>query len=195
MKTTHSLESLQSALEFVRSLDASEIVEEYLQSKHSAHPGTYCAMELDLTDKSTTFCNDASWSCSADEYFGESGILSRTTLISGTRSYDQPGPDDGFEWEEGDDYLHPAGEPQSWIPADRAAEMVEKIASDEYNDGASEIGDPVAFLLSRGWEQFSVSSTPINGWTDNADHQIRNVQQQLEGIESAIESEIAEIEA
>jgi hypothetical protein len=195
MNTT---ESLTSALEAIEKLDAVEIVGEFRAFEHSCTPGSYCALVLNPATGETHTVNEASWSCSTDEYFGESGVLSRTTLLSSTRAHWSPSPDDGFEWTDGDDYAHPKGAPSGWVAdfdeAARAA-VAEKLGID-LEAAEIEVGDAKYVLAALGWEFFSISETPVNGWVPdgNSDHSVREVQKQLEELATAIREEIEKSE-
>jgi hypothetical protein len=178
MKTTHSPETLKTALAALETLDAVDLVGEFRAFKHDASPGTYCALVLDPSDGTTTIVNEASWSCSADEYFSESGILSRATLISSTRAHWSPSPEDGFEWCDGSDYVHPEEDYSAWITAEAFAELEEEERA-------------------KFTKWFSISDTPVEGWVPDGscDHDVREVEKQLEALRSAICTEIENLEA
>jgi len=178
MNTTHSLETLKTALAALEKLDAVDLVGTFREFEHSCSPGTYCALVLDPTDGSISTVNEASWSCSADEYFSESGTLSRETLLSSTRAHWSPCPDDGFEWCDGKDYVHPEGDYSAWITADAFADLDEE--------------DRAKFTI---W--FSVSDTPVEGWVSEGmdDHDVREVEKQLESLRDSIREEIETIES
>jgi len=175
MKTTATLEDLKSALESVKDLDERSIVRDFLAFEHSCTPGTYCAAVLDPKTGDIDHVNEASWSCSTDEYFGESGVLSRETLLSSTRAHWSPSPDEGFEWIDGEDYVHPEGDYAGWITVE------------EYNDLDEE--DQAEYT-----EWFSVGETPVYDWLENAVHQIEEVEKQIQELIESIETEIEEVE-
>lgn len=175
MKTTATIEDLKSALESVEALDARDIVGDFLAFEHSCIHGTYCAAVLDPKTGDINHVNEASWSCSTDEYFGESGVLSRETLISSTRAHWSPSPDEGFEWTDGEDYVHPEGDYAGWITA--------KAYNDLDEDDQSEYT-----------EWFSVGEAPVEGWLANATGQIEDVEKQIQELIESIEAEIEELE-
>ena len=205
---TYSKESLVQALEAVTELNASDLVKEFNQFEHFCTPGSYCALALDPHTGETYTVNEPNWSCSSDEYFKESGILSLTTLLSCTRSHWSPSPDDGFEWEDGRDYAHPDGDYQGWIASenlgDTAQELFDDMDSDEAvkytGKGVEMIGDELflsdheAFLKALGWEWFSVGDSPVDGWLNNADCAIEEVGNELSDLIESIKSEIAEMD-
>jgi hypothetical protein len=175
MKTTATLENLKSALEAVTALDARDIVGDFLAFKHSCTPGSYCAAVLDPSNGDINHVNEPSWCCSTDEYFGESGVLSRHTLISSTREHWSPGPDDKFEWTDGEDYVHPEGDYAGWITA-YAYNDLDEDDQEKYT------------------EWFSVGDVPVNGWLENADGEIEDVEKQIQGLVESIQAEIEEVD-
>ena len=203
---TYSKESLVQALEAVTELNASDLVEEFNQFEHFCTPGSYCALALDPHTGETYTISEVNWSCSADEYFKESGILSLTTLLSRTREHWSPSPDDGFERDIGRDYAHPDGDYQGW----RASENLGDIAQGLFDDmdfdeavkytgkGVEMVGDELflsdheAFLAALGWEWFSVGDSPVEGWLANADSEIEDVENQLSDLIESIKSELAD---
>lgn len=207
MKTTHSLETLQTALAALEKLDAVDLVGTFREFEHSCSAGTYCALVLDPTDGSTATVNEASWSCSADEYFSESGTLSRETLISATRAHWSPCPDDGFEWDfTGDEYIWDGKNHDTWVRSDgdleklAAAKLREKIGdklADAILPEAVAEDNALLALLALGWEEFSISETPVEGWVfeGSDDHDVREVEKQLEGLRESIREEIETIES
>jgi hypothetical protein len=47
------------------------------------------------------------------------------------------------------------------------------------------------FLLESGWKEFSLSDTPVNGWTpDGGDSDVTDVEAIIEGIITSIEVQI-----
>lgn len=85
-------ECLVNAVEWLRELDALELVGEFREYAAGRTWGTYCAMVLDPVKRLVKFRNEPSWSCSADEYFGENGSLSERTMLS----CNAPEPVDGY---------------------------------------------------------------------------------------------------
>ena len=173
-----TLSSLKTALTALDRLDSLDLVASFREFEHSCSPGTYCALVLDPSDGSTSNVNEASWSCSTDEYFSESGVLSRETLCSSTRAHWSPSPDDGFEWAAGMDYVHPEGDPGSWITED-AYDELDAEESVKYT------------------EWFSVSDTPVEGWVQDGwdDPAVGEVDRQLALLKEAIAEEIERQEA
>lgn len=206
-KHGYTAEDLREAADFVHNLDAGDLVREYLAHRHDCACGTYCAMVLDMGNKDTVLVNEPSWSCSSEEYFGESGVMSRTTILSGTRDHWNPGPDDGFEWDEGDDYMHPKGDYSAWIHSDRAEDKAEDLFDGmsfedaeklvgkgvKVEDGKLFVDDSKVFLKSLGWESFSVSSRPVNGWND--EYMERDLTALLKKLASDLDSEAEELES
>lgn len=199
MKTKCEIENLRAARAALETLDAVELVGEFREFEHGCSRGTYCALVLDPSDGSTSTVNEASWSCSVNEYFSESGVLSRTTLLSATRAHWSPSPDDGFEWDyDANGYLAPKDDPQGWIvdDADSAAKPAEKILRAKLGDGAEwvEIADPVEFLRANGWESFGISESPVDGWVPEGadDNDVREVEKQITELIESIDAEIEE---
>ena len=203
---SNSLESLRAAIPALKSLDSISIVAQFREFVHHCAPGTYCAIAVDPATGEVTTTNEPSWSCSADEYFGESGVLSRQTLLSEMRAHWSPSPDDSFEWDEtGDDYLWDGSEPTSWIAESDTGslvEMSEKILRSKLGKALAETILPEAFqgdwdnakrfLLECGWREFSVSDTPVGGWTpDSMNCDVTDVDATIEEIISAIQAKIA----
>ena len=151
---SNSIESLRAAIAALKTLDAVEIVGKFRECEHGCGAGSYCAIVLDPATGEVHTVNEASWSCSADEYFGESGELSRQTLLSSTRAHWSPSPDDGFEWDEsGDDYLWDGSNPSSWSAGsdtDNLVEMAEKILRKKLGAALAETILPEAF--SGDWD-------------------------------------------
>jgi len=173
-----TLSDLKSALTALEQLDALALVAAFREFEHSCSAGTYCALVLDPKDGSTANVNEAGWSCSADEYFSESGVLSRQTLCSSTRAHWSPSPDDGFEWSDGTDYVHPEGDPRSWITSESFYTL-----------------DPQESAKFTEW--FSVSDTPVEGWVQDGwdDPAVAEVNKQLALLKEAIAEEIERQEA
>lgn len=209
MKTSHDIETLKSALAALEDLNAIDLVGEFRAFEHDCHPGTYCALVLDPSDGTTNTVNEASWSCSTDEYFNESGELSRTTLISSTRAHWSPSPDDGFEWGDGDDYIWDGSDGNSWILTDspeQLAEAAEEVLRGKLGDEMAAAilpeafereGNALTFLVAAGWEEFGISSTPVDGWVSQGedDHEVQEVEKQLQELRDAIQARIEELEA
>ena len=202
---TNSIESLRAAVTALKTLDAVSIVAQFREFAHHCAPGTYCAITLDPFTGKVDTANEPSWSCSMDEYFGESGVLSRLTLLSEMRAHWSPSPDDGFEWDEsGSDYLWNGSDPHSWIAesdTDSLVEMAEKALRKTLGTALAETILPEAFqgdydnakrfLLESGWKEFSLSDTPVNGWTpDGGDSDVTDVEAIIEGIITSIEVQI-----
>ena len=175
MKTTPTIEDLKTALEYLEYLDVRDVIGEFLAFKHSCTPGTYCAAVLDPRTGEINHINEASRCCSANEYFGESGVLSRTTLLSSTREHWSPNPSEGFEWVDGEDYVHPEGDFDNWISAQA------------YNNLGEE--DQEKYTV---W--FSVGDVPVDGWLANADSKIEDVEKQIRDLREEIENDIEELE-
>ena len=204
---SNSLESLRAAVLALKSLDSISIVAQFREFEHGCGAGSYCAIVLDPATGEVDTVNSPSWTCSHDEHFGESGELSRVTLLSATRAHWSPSPDDSFEWDEtGDDYLWDGSEPTSWVAesdTDSLVEMAEKILRKKLGAALAETMLPEAFqgdwdnakrfLLECGWKEFSVSDTPVDGWVPDgySDHSVREVEKQIEEIVAAIEAGIA----
>jgi len=201
--STHSREALESALKHLKELDAVDLVAEFRAFEHSCTHGSYCALVLDPVSGKTRTVNEASWCCSANEYFRESGVLSDITLLSDTRGHWSPGPDDGFEpdYNEGEnDYAHPEGDYSGWIAKDSFAEKAEDLIAEKLGiDTVSaeiQIGDPEYVLAALGWEFFSVGNTPVNGWVPDGrgDWTVKEVQKQIDELIEKIEAEIVNFE-
>jgi hypothetical protein len=173
-----TLSALKSALSALEQLDSLALVSSFREFEHGCSAGTYCALVLDPSNGSTSNVNEASWSCSADEYFSESGVLSRQTLCSSTRAHWSPSPDDGFEWIAGTDYVHPEGDPSAWITSESFAALAPEF-SEKFT------------------EWFSVSDTPVEGWAQDGwdDPAVDEVNKQLALLKEAITDEIERQEA
>ena len=188
----HDKKTLQEAAEWLKTLDAQEICADFAKFEHACAPGTYCAFVIDPKNHSIREVNEPSRCCSTDEYFGESGILSSTTILSGTREHWSPGPDDGFEWDyDGTDYYHPKDNPNGWITSDQAVDKAWEILQ-KLNIPGVEIADAFKFLEGQGWQSFGISDTPVNGWT-GSDSEIDRVNCDLAEWISRIEQEIEAI--
>ena len=84
MKTNkygYSESDLRESAKFVRSLDAEDLVSEFLKFKHGCPLGSWAAMVLSLEGKETYCINEASECCSSEEYFSEKGRMSRKTIL------------------------------------------------------------------------------------------------------------------
>lgn len=135
-------------VERINSLDANEIVADYLAFDFDCVPGTYTAFVLDPSTGEIHRVNEPSRCCSTDEYFNESGALSRVTLISGTRSHWNPSPDDGFLWE-----YCPRVDATHFSPKDQTTRW--KVIG-EWNCDDDEAC----------YDFFRVSDQPVDGWSD-----------------------------
>ena len=173
-----TLSALKSALTALEQLDSLALVASFREFEHGCSAGTYCALVLDPSDGSTDNVNEASRSCSTDEYFRESGVLSRQTLCSSTRAHWSPSPDDGFEWVAGTDYVHPLGDPSAWITEEAYDEL--------------DAEDRVEYT-----EFFDVSDTPVSGWVQDGwdDPAVGEANKQLALLKEAIAEEIERQEA
>lgn len=170
----YSIENLKSSLELIKSLEPSDITEQFLEFRHSCEPGSYCAAVLNPKSGKVHFINESSQSCSTDEYFEDSGVLSEKTLISSIRDYFQPGPDDWFELVPGKDYVHPEGQFSKWI------------TSQEYENLDEE--EKEKFTV---W--FSVGDTPIEGWLSNSYLEVQRVYLSLQEVIDSIELELEKL--
>jgi len=173
-----TLSVLKSALTALEQLDSLQLVASFREFEHSCSAGTYCALVLDPKDGSTSNVNEASRSCSTDEYFSESGVLSRQTLCFSTRAHWSPSPDDGFAWIAGTDYVHPLGDPSAWI-TEETYDSLDVESSAEYT------------------EFFNVSDTPVSGWVQDGwdDPAVAEANKQLALLREAIVEEIERQEA
>ena len=115
------------------------IYEQYLEGRIGSSCG-YHAIRYDPRTGEAWYHAAPSWEESADEYFGEHGVLSIHTMMTGKR-WDWPGPDDGYEWEDSvcGEYIKSTKGPVAW-----------KAVCD-LNDCQIEE------LIESGWERFSVS--------------------------------------
>jgi hypothetical protein len=199
MKTPQTFTNLRNAIDNLRKLDVVNFVEEFRKFEHSCHPGTYCALILNPATGEIRFLNEASWCCSTNEYFSESGALSDVTLISCTRAYWSPGPDDSFELDyknEKNDYAHPKDDFSGWVPKDQFYEVAEKLIAEklgiDIESAEIKIGDPEYVLSTFGWEFFSISNTPVDGWVPDGedDETVKNVKEKIENLIACIELEI-----
>lgn len=166
MKTTKNTQ-LESAVEWLRSLDPVELVGEFRQLQAESTWGTYCALILDPAERRVRFVNEPSWSCSQEEYFGTNGVLSERTVLSGN-AWEKPGPDGGFEWDYCQDgqYAHAPGNPGAWT------EWTESTPKD--------------------WERFDVSTRPVDGWVPKGwgDHEVKELMADMADMADKIEAEI-----
>jgi hypothetical protein len=207
---TNSIESLRAAIVALKTLDTVEIVGKFREFEHGCGAGSYCAIVLDPATGEVDTVNSPSWTCSHDEYFRESGELSRQTLLSSTRAHWSPSPDDGFEWDDsGDDYLWDHSNPSSWIAESDTTNLVamaEKILRKKLGAALAETILPEAFsgdwdnakrfLLECGWAEFGISNTPVEGWVPEGfqDQNVEDVDKQIQEIITAIQEEIARLE-
>lgn len=219
-KPSHSIASLKLALESARDLDALALVAEFREFCHKkCASGSYAALRYDPASGETRFCNEPSWSCSANEYFSESGILSDMTLLSARLPCcGAPGPDDGFEWVDGDDYGHPSNQPESWWEAHLFNQAAEKaldkmpgatrILKFDHPDSGIVFGrdedtgeidpddytvsDAKTVLAALGWEFFSVGNEPVNGWVPDgwSDDDVVELDNKIAALISAIDNEL-----
>ncbi len=178
MRTNNiTTEQMKEAINKLNDLDPRRIVADFLAFDHSCPCGTYCAAVLTPLTGEVDFIHAASRSCSANEYFGEDGVLSRMTILSSTRAYWAPSPDEGFEWEDGEDYVHPAGDYSGWITSEDFADL--------------EAEDQAKYT-----EWFAVSNTPIDGWGDPemAEEVEKTIETLIEELRGEIEEEDEEEE-
>ena len=206
-KHGYTSEQLRDAAEYVRSLRPGDLVREFLAYKHSCAAGTYAGMILNLINRETYCVNEPSRSCSTEEYFCEEGIMSRKTILSGTRDHWSPSPDDGFEWSDGDDYLWNGSDPGHWITSEQAEDKAQELfdamdrsEAEKYvgqgvdnEDGDLSLGDFARFLEALRWEWFSVSDTPVDGWGD--EYMERELESHLNELAERLETEARELEA
>jgi hypothetical protein len=177
MKTNkhgYTSQQLRETAEWIRSLDPRDIVEEYLRHRHACPSGTYAAIIL-WPEKQDHYCiNEVSRCCASEEYFGESGVMSRKTLLSGIRDHWTPGPDDGFEWIErtDGDYAYPPGDPAKWVS----------------------VSDDASPKIKPDWIRFDVSDNPVDGWLNDADYDLDQVTQKLDKIADEMEAEAGEMD-
>lgn len=98
---TSTKEQLQAAIEHLRNVDTYDIAAEF-EREILNHCGYWVGVRLDpATGEWHSVC-EASRCVSSDEYFGESGVLSEMTILSGQTS-EYPGPEAGYEWEVDED--------------------------------------------------------------------------------------------
>ena len=185
---------LEAALEFLRGLDIAALTEEFLKKEHAAAPGCHFRLVIAPADGDYRFCVSPSRECSSEEFFRESGIISEFTAAASTTTWGKPSPDEGFEWEDGSDYLWDGVRADSWISRDEAPEKARKIFESKFPGRGWEISfDPFEFLKSIGWQSFSVSSTPVDGWWNQYTHD--EIKGNIQLVIDSIEMELSEVES
>ena len=172
---THHLTKLKSVLEYIQSLDATELLVEYLKADHAAQAGTYVALVLDPKEEDYFIRNTPSWEETCDEYYQESGALSQLTLLSGTRDHYTAGADDGWEWEYCD---------KSEATHFHKKDNYDWDVIENWNEDNNE----------SDFEFFVVSDTPVDGWENTvSEHDIESVEKQLNKLIESIEEELAKL--
>ena len=151
MKKTEKLQAAINRLENVSAWDIACDFDKELIS----NPGCYVAARIDPATGDHRISVEASWCCSADEYFSESGVLSDTTLCSGSYT-NSPGPEDGYEWEEDEDGNYWGNFAYEWFLADDIEEQMDLLYPDDECEHCEE------FLVKKGWYRFSVGTTPVD---------------------------------
>ena len=104
--------TVKEIVDRIENINPTEIVNEFHRHGRNCAPDSYSAAVLDPVSGKIDYTVNAGWSCSLDEYFEESGILSKITLLFKTCEHWSSAPEDEFGW----DYCgHPADDELSWV--------------------------------------------------------------------------------
>lgn len=155
-------------------------------------PTLYHALDYNPRTGKYFITSEASRSESADEYFGEHGILSRCSILSASASNFFPGPEDGYEWiaDSNGNYVMNGEWDGTWACAENLEDIIRTFqAVDDERDFES-AEEAIAGL---GLVRFSVDSTdPVDGW--NTEQQESEIEEYISNLREQIESKIEEIE-
>lgn len=192
---SNTSEELKKALEHLENLDVWDMAVTFLKACAES-PTLYHALELNPRTGTYHVTSEASWACSADEYFEEHGALSRVSVLSASASNYYPSPDGEFEWKEDEDgsYVFDGSWDNSdWASADNLADILKTFAADADEEDFEDAEDAEDAIKKLNLVRFSVDRTdPIDGWdTENAEREIR---ESIAGIQEEIEAELEEIE-
>lgn len=170
----YSVSELQEAIERIE-LAKTEIFSLCVEVEAARWGNTnYHAVRYNPRSGEIFSTEDISWTCSADEYFKESGELSNITLWSGQGWCGWPEPDAGYEWDEVENG-HLIGDPSGG-----EYDLVENLEEDEISE-----------KLAAGWIRFEVSTIPIDPDYSQMEEEIEEA---LDALKSAIEEKIEELQ-
>ena len=190
MKTT-KIEQLQAAilnLEEIKS-DTYSMAVEFDQAKINSGL-SYVSITVDPTG-SWSVGSSPSWECSANEYFSESGVLSIATIYSASGCFGTPGPNDGYEWEDGDDYF--GNDSGTWFTIDAAAIKLSEM--DDFDGDVDDLAEEQieTELIARGFFKFSVSDRACE--PDIYNNIADELETKIDELIASIQSEVDELEA
>ena len=187
---SNTITELNIALEHVAGLDISDMARDF-EVARAGEPGLYHALEYNPRTGQYHVTSEASWACSADEYFGEHGVLSRITLLSRNATHYRPGPEDGFEWkdDENGEYVTDSNY-TGWTDADDLDSILDHF-QDEDDEQEFDTADEAIAALNL--IRFTVDPTaPVNGWDTST--QEEEIKDSLAGLGRGIVEAIREAE-
>jgi hypothetical protein len=172
----------------VRSLDADDLAEKFQAEWNDATPGNHVYLRCNPRTGEAWTVETVGEECGTDEYFSEHGAASVATLQSQQRAHWEPGPDEGYEWEdcadgETSDYITDGnGEWTCGASVMRDAARL-GIEIPEFDPAPV---DPLAYLVkNHGWNYFRVTYTPVDGSNDLS----REIAERIEELAVALETE------
>lgn len=170
----YTISGLQEAIELIEEAK-NEILSLCVEIESARWGNTnYHAIRYNPNSGKIYATEDPSWTCSADEYFGESGVLSNVTLWSGQGWCGWPSANDGYEWEEKENgHLIGHGSTGEY-------ELVENLEDEE-----------IAEKINAGWIRFEVSTTPVD---PDYSHMEGEIEEALAALKAAIESKIEDMQ-
>lgn len=187
----NKIEQLKSAIQNLEEMksDTFEMAKEFDQEKINT-TGSYVAITVNPTG-SWSVGASPSWECSANEYFSESGVLSLSTIHSESGCFGTPGPEDGYEWEDGDDYF--GNDSGTWFATENASRVLSKM--DDFEGNIEDLSEEQveAELIARGFRKFSVSDRACE--PDCYNDLAKVLEEKIDQLIESIQSEVDDLEA